>query len=219
MTIPTNLREDRVHKPGPHVATAEAPIFDERLLNDQPWIRLAAKKYKSQFYPSPHSRLTPDSWTFPCCYLGVDFMTATAEVFGDRLAARREKKKKILMIPSVEARGMHYLRIDGFPKLALCDLTDSKTRLALQLETGALMTPDISIPQSWAQAIAVHPNLYDGIVYRSRHTDERCVVLWNRKPGRVLEKNLVFRPAGEFYQSPEAYALAKHMGMRLSFVS
>lgn len=216
---PPSHRELRVVLPGPQVAKARLPIFDSSSLAGIEWIRLAQKKFTSQFYPSRKSRFTPDSWEFPCCYLGQDMLTSTAEVIGDRLALNIRKKISITVFPKKEAQEMHYLSLLKFPELKLCNLTDRDTRLALNFEAGAMMTPDLSIPQAWAQAVAEHKNGYDGIFYRSRHTDLACVVLWNRKGRRALKKDVIFAPMGEFYCADAAYELARKMGTKIAFAS
>jgi len=218
MSVPPTPREERVSRPGTHVARATVPVFRQNILEKQGWIRLSAKRYAGQFFSSKTSRFTPDSWAFPCCYLGCDFLTSTAEMFGDQLAARRNSNRTVLQIASKEAKGLQYLSATKFPALKLCDLTDATTRLRLNFETGSMMTPDLTIPQAWAEVIAVHKNQYDGIVYRSRHTDRRCVALWNRLGGRNLGSELPFNFAGEFYRAFEAYELARSMGMRISFL-
>lgn len=216
---PASDREKRVAKPEPHVIKGKLPVFDEKLLAGVTWVRLSQKKFSSQFYPSQRSRLTPASWNFPCCYLGANIVTSTTEVIGDKLALMKLNKRKIAVFPKKEAQAQQYLSVGKFPKLKLCNLTDPDTRLGLNFEGGALLTPDLSIPQAWAQAIAEHKCEFDGIYYRSRHTDVPCVVLWNRPGGRQLERELEFSVLGEFYNSDAAYETGRKMGIRVTFVS
>lgn len=159
--------------------------------------------------------MTPLSLDFPCIYLGATKETAVAEVWGDRFHARRAKG--IYSIPASDAKALAFLAADALPALKVCDLTHADTRLALGLESGTIYSTDLSVTKTWAERIARHPGNYDGILYRSRITDDLCLVLWLRKGGRALDKEVSMKPSGEFYDSVDAYAVAKKCGLKLSF--
>jgi hypothetical protein len=185
-----------------------------------PWFRLYRKEFASQFYPSPGSRLTPSSREFPCVYLAATPESTVAEVWGDRLAAHREHSGRIFAIPATLAAKWAFLKLERLPQdLRLLDLTQSASLLAAGLDAATLYVPDLRIPQDWAERVARHPTQFDGIAYRSRHTGEKGLVLWNQLGGTCdLESRLRFEPAGEFLESEQAYCLAGHLGLRLAFV-
>jgi hypothetical protein len=82
------------------------------------------------------------------------------------------------------------------------------------------MTTDFSVTQQWAELIANHPAAFDGIHYRSRHSDQPCLVIWTRPDGSgpVSESAFSLKLDGEFIYSASAYSLAEKMGLKLAFV-
>jgi hypothetical protein len=108
--------------------------------------------------------------------------------------------------------------VPSLPRLKLCDLTHPDVRLSLGLEAGSLYATDLRLPQTWAERIALHPHLFDGIIYRSRLTDELCMVLWIRPGGRTLDREIAFNLTGPFYDSSDAYIVAAKCGVKLAFV-
>ena len=214
------MRTLRLAPPQADFDARAVPAVDESRLAvvGAVWTRLFRRAYPGQFYPSAGSRLTPSSRAFPCVYLGASAQAAVAEVWGDRFQAQRASGRGIYAIEASTADAHAFLRVDAFPALRLCDLTDGATLLAVGLDLASLYATDLSVPQGWAEVIARHPAGFDGIVYRSRHTGEDCVVLWVRPGGRALDGELVFSPAGEFRESVAAYAVAKQAGLTLAFV-
>lgn len=198
----------------------DLPISSPEQAGSGPWFRLCRRVYASQFFASPGSRLTPISRTFPCAYLAAALQTSVAEVWGDRLAAHRESGGRVFAIPASLAHQWVFLRLARLPAdLRLLDLTESRSLLAAGLDAATLYLPDLSIPQAWAERLARHPASLDGVLYRSRHTGEKCLVLWDRPAvERSLEVRLAFEPAGEFLESEQAYILAGHLGLRMAFV-
>ena len=200
------------------------------------WSRLAKVAYRSQFYASTGSRLTPISRHFPCAYIGESPETVVAEIWGDRFYAHRALGHPIYAIFESEAVQWQYLRVKILPKLNLCDLTDPETLLATGFDAATLYDTELKIPQGWAEAIARHPAAFDGILYRSRHTQQLCIVAWTRPApkavitplasgvhvrhsGRALDKEFEFEPVGPFLNSVSAYSVATTMRLKLSFVS
>ena len=182
-----------------------------------PAFRLASRVYPSQFFPSPRSRLTPISRDFPCVYLAEDRRTAVAEVWGDRFFEAAKRGLKIYSIAAKDAEQSHFLRLEKLPALRLCDVTDADVREKIRIDSGSFYATDLKLPQTWAERIARHPARFDGIQYRSRLTDDLCLVLWQREGGRDLERELSFDEEGEFLNCAEACSLAAHTGIRLSF--
>lgn len=195
------------------------PVSDLRMEINLSWFRLCRVEFPGQFYPSKGSRLTPASGAFPCVYLAASLETTVAEVWGDRLAAHRDAGGAVHVIARSQAETWAFLETEPLPPtLRLCNLMDSDTRLAAGMDSGALYAADLTVPQAWAERIARHPALFDGIRYRSRHTDEACLVLWTRPERRpALDQMLRFQPAGPFLDSDAAFILAGKIGVRLSF--
>lgn len=199
--------------------TRTLPVADPCEFAGQPWFRLYRVEFANQFFPSKGSRLTPQSGEFPCVYLAASLETTVAEVWGDRFAALRDAGGTVHVIPRSQAEKWAYLEAGPLPDdLRVCDLMDADTRLAVGVDSGSLYATDLTVPQAWAECIARHPSHFDGIRYRSRHTDEPCLVLWTRpERRRALDEALSFRPAGGFLNSDAAFILAGKVGVRLAF--
>jgi|APTNR8051073442_1049403.scaffolds.fasta_scaffold26238_3 hypothetical protein len=195
------------------------PVMRAPMLPPLPWYRLYQKEFAEQFYPSKGSRLTPLSGAFPCVYLAHSAETTVAEVWGDRLAAHRATGAEVYVISGDQAKRWGYLKLKAMPAdLKICDLFAAETRLAIGIESGTLYAPDLSLPQTWAERIARHPAGFDGIRYRSRHTDEACLVLWSRPTdSQPLAQRIEFESVGEFIEADAAYLLAGKIGIRLAF--
>jgi RES domain-containing protein len=211
-------RTERVEGPAPG-HPANVPVFSEARLAGFTWSRLANRRFTNQFFPSLKSRLTPASGRFPCVYLGASVETTVAELWGDRWSIAKKRGRDVFVILKEKADELGFLQAGPLPKLALCDFTDADTRLALGLDAAAIFTPDLAVPQAWAEMIATHPNTYDGIVYRSRHTDETCAVLWSRPGIREMHTEIAFSDAGPFLESAAAYSVAGKIGIKLSWPS
>jgi hypothetical protein len=208
-----------LRQPAPQPEFDQLRIPTPPLPPDLPRERLANARYVSQFYANPQSRLTPISRAFPCVYLGATRQTAIAEVWSDRLWSYRERGLAgPYSIAKSLATGFAFMEVARLPALKLCDLTHADVRMSLGLEAGTLYSPDLQLPQTWAERIALHPQRFDGIIYRSRLTDELCLVLWLRPGGRALDKEIAFNLTDPFYDSPDAYAVAAKCGVRLAFV-
>lgn len=184
-----------------------------------PSIRLGNTNYPSHFFANPASRLTPSSLEFPCVYLGADKETAIAEVWGDRFWLAREKNRGQFNIDRALVAHTFFLTAIIFPALRLCDLTRSDVLLALGLDNGSLYSTDLKCPQSWAERIARHPSSFDGILYPSRMTHARCLVLWKRPGGRDLASEVFFAQTDPFVDSPEVVSTAAKCQVQVSFVS
>lgn len=190
------------------------------LLGGSDWFRLARIVFPNPFFASPGSRLTPSSREFPCVYLAENLETTVAEVWGDRFVAQLESGQPVFAISRSQASAWSYLRVAPLPRdLKICDLTDADTRLVVGIDSATLHATDLAIPQAWAECVARHPARFDGIRYRSRHTDEFCLVLWSRgDDSQPLETRTTFEPWGDFCESESAYSVAGKIGVRLAFV-
>jgi len=199
--------------------TRNFPVADGARIASSAWVRLHQQAYSNRFFASPGSRLTPISLDIPCCYLGATPETAVAEVWGDQFYARKAWGGKVFSITGSRADCYEFLALKNpLPSLRLCDLTDPHTRAGVGIDSGTLFALDLRVPQAWAQVLALHPANLDGIVYRSRHTDLECVVLWSKPKGRRLDEELKFERFGPFRDSAAARRLAHHMGLRLAFL-
>jgi len=181
-----------------------------------PWFRLGQTAYKDPFFANQGSRFTPSSWKFRCVYLAVDKQTTVAEVFADRMSLAQAAGMNVYSIPRAMADRYRYSTIATFPTdLRICDLADAQTLQNTGLDISSYHLADLRVPQLWAERIANHPAGFDGIHYRSRHTDQLCIVLWIR-PGATpeLTAEMEFIDAGPFRLSKEAYASAALWGLK-----
>lgn len=220
-------RTERIAPPPPGYPN-DVPVCHEEKLSGVAWVRLGNRVYPKPFYASLKSRLTPSSELFPCVYIAASLETAVAEIWGDRWTMAKKRGKEIFVITAEKADELVFLQAGALPKLDLCDLTDATTQLRLGIDAATLFTPDLRIPQAWAEMIASHPNRYDGIIYQSRHTGETCVVLWLRsklssgvwpEDGKKLDELVTFTPIGGFRESAAAYSVAHKIGIKLSWPS
>ena len=189
-------------------------------LAETPWYRLAQTAYSDPFFANQASRFTPSSWHFPCVYLAKDKQTTVSEVFGDRMALAQAAGVTVFSIPRALADSYRYRTVSILPgDLKLCDLTDAETLQNTGLDIASYHLANVQVPQLWAERIANHPSGFDGIQYRSRHTDQHCLVIWIRPDlTRDLRREMTFGDSGPFRHSKEAYASAALRGLKLSFL-
>lgn len=117
---------------------------------------------------------------FGTCYCGFDLETAIAEtILHDELPVRGAFR---LSASDFSARFL--VRFEHREVLTVADLTGvSLKRLG---GTGALSTMlPYDLPQAWSSAIHAHPQNVDGILYMSRHLNDRAaVVIFSRAAGK-----------------------------------
>jgi hypothetical protein len=208
-----------LRQPAPQTEFDKLSIPTPPLPPELPRSRLADTRYASQYFANPRSRLTPVSRSFPCAYLGASRQTAIAEVWSDRFWQFRDSGTAgPYAIARSIAGGLSFMELPTLPTLKLCDFTHADVRMAIGIDAGTLYSTDLQLPQTWAERVAQHPAHFDGIIYRSRLTDELCTVLWVRPGGRTLDKETTFDVTGPFYDSPDAYAVAAKCGVKLAFV-
>lgn len=121
---------------------------------------------------SQSHRFSHPDLPYPVLYAGKDFETCAMEVFGDTMIDHNLD----IALASWMAKTLTRMNISA----KVCDLTDSKTRMACGIDLAAIKHPDLSIPQQWALAIAAHPTHFDGILYPSRFTGKACIALFDR---------------------------------------
>ncbi len=156
------------------------------------WVNLRFRQYANQddlFIARPGARLTPRSMKVPCLYLAGEMSTSFMELYGDRLYAAKVEGK-VLGMPELEIDERIFVKVRT-PKLRLCDLVKPGGAKKLNLDQGTLWAADLKFPQLFAEAILKHPAGVDGILYKSRHTDSVCAVVWNLAAATMVKKSEV----------------------------
>jgi hypothetical protein len=164
----------------------ERLVFKE---GPQKWLNLRFAEFCNKthlFYGNAGSRRTPHSLSVPCLYLARAEKTAFFELYGDRLYAAKQAGKRMIMAET-ELNPRVFVGIRTEP-IRLCDLARKGGGSKLHFDAGTLWAADFECPQKFAEAIHRHPAKVDGIRYRSRHADETCLVVWNRRNMAHLEK-------------------------------
>lgn len=126
---------------------------------------------------------------FGTCYAALDLETAVAETVLHGLAPVAGRFK-------VEGDDLQSRRLVRFPTGGILRMADF-TGIALMRMAGdgtmSTMQP-YDLPQQWSAAAHDHPLLVDGLVYMSRHlNDRRAVVIFERaksKLGKASNKRL-----------------------------
>ncbi|HEY5792918.1 MAG TPA: RES family NAD+ phosphorylase [Chthoniobacterales bacterium] len=179
------IRSPRLPLEQPAFDLLEMPVSEA---DPQTWVNLRFAEFcdkKHLFYANAGARLTPHSLNIPGVYLARTEKTAFLELYGDRLdAARQAGTQMILAEAELNRRVFAGIRTES---LRLCDLARKGGGSKLRLDAGTLRASDLEYPQKFAEAICHHPAEVDGIRYRSRHTDEVCLVVWNRREVARLE--------------------------------
>ncbi len=158
-------------------------------MKPQTWINLRFAEFsdnKHLFYANAGARLTPYSLKVPCLYLAKEEKTAFLELYGDRLYAAKHAGR-LMILPESELNRRIFIRVQT-DSLRVCDLTQKGGGTKLHFDAGTLWTSNLEYPQKFAEAIYHHPAQVDGIRYKSRHTDEICLVVWNRRDVAHAEK-------------------------------
>ncbi len=151
-------------------------------VKSQKWINLRFTEFSDDghlFFANPGARLTPHSLKVPCLYLAKEEKTSFLELYGDRLYAARHAGKPMIL-PESELNRRIFIRIQT-GSLRVGDLTRKGGGTKIHFDAGTLWASSLEYPQKFAEAIYHHPAQVDGIRYKSRHTDEVCLVIWNRR--------------------------------------
>lgn len=145
-----------------------------------PWfnLRWAANALPGQTYFASHSgRLTPSSGKVRCLYLARDCETAFEEVYGDAYDAA-EKRSMVFAMPLEDTAQRVFLRTGEPFELRVYDLTQRGAGKRIGLDLGTLYAPHVRHTREFAQRLHDHPAKIDGILYRSRLMNTRCLVIW-----------------------------------------
>ncbi len=180
-------RSPRIPLAQPAFNGLEMPLCES---DPQSWVNLRFAEFaekKHLFYANPGARLTPFSMGVPCLYLTRTEKTAFFELYGDRLYAAKHAGRRMIL-PETELNRRIFVGVQTVP-LRLCDLVRRGGGSKLHLDAGTLWASDLEYPQKFAEAIYHHPANVDGIQYRSRHTEEICLVVWGRRNVAQLRKS------------------------------
>lgn len=117
---------------------------------------------------------------FGTCYCGFDLPTAIAEtVLHDEIAQRGQ-----FSLAYSQVDGRQLVRFAG-DRLVLADLTGVALKTLGADGSISTVTP-YSLPQRWAMAVHRHPQHVDGILYVSRHlNDRKAAVVFERARARL----------------------------------
>ena len=166
------------------------------------WYRIHFKRHDPiHFSASSEHRFSHPKAGCRWLYLAEDFETGALERLGDRLFDHDGFLEGSLWMQ---------LRLSSvsLPPLAVCDLSNTRTRSACRVDLASLNSADLSVPQAWGLAIAKHPADFQGIIYRSRFTSQRCIAVTDK-----AEASLPLRstPVSDFIDySPAAQFLERH---------
>jgi hypothetical protein len=113
---------------------------------------------------------------FGTCYLGESLEVAIAEtILHDEMPVKGR-----FDVAANELERRFCVRFAGGSPLTLADLTGTALKALVGSSEISTITP-YDIPQRWARAIHNHPQGLDGLVYMSRHVNNRrAVVVFER---------------------------------------
>jgi hypothetical protein len=142
---------------------------------------------------------------FGTCYCGLDLEVAIAEtILHDEMPDRGHFK-----IAYSEFSNRHLVRFAG-DKLVLANLTGASLKSLAGDGSMSTIMP-YRLPQLWSMAIHRHPSNVDGIIYMSRHVnDKKAVVIFDRARGKI---NSAVHTSLPMVRG----ALATVVGLRISF--
>jgi hypothetical protein len=165
-----------VSAPGPHpdppsdLSTRPLPIS----INQHDWFRLHGEEHAPlHFGSSGLNRFDAPDGEFGVLYLGDSFHCCFVETYGriDRAARMVVTRQELMKRRLSSVRFARPLR--------LVDL--SGAGLARIGADNRLCTADYRVAQRWSRALWSHPDLPDGLLYRSRHDPSRlCAALFER---------------------------------------
>ncbi len=143
------------------------------------------KRPAINFRLNPAHRFSHPNAPAGLLYLGESCETCLWECFGDSILDPDS------LIPSQQWINQRVSEVTFKKPLRLCDLTQTAVRSALKVDLSALKHTDLTVPQAWGLAIQNHPEEVDGLLYNSRFTGERCLVLFERKTTASLLKSKI----------------------------
>jgi hypothetical protein len=159
------------------------------------WSRVhPASQHAIAFGLNPAHRFSHPDCPFKFLYVGTDLATCLWERFGDTVFDQDHRVAKTIWMET----NISMLKL---PPLQVCDLGKTEVRNALRVDLTALMSPDLSVPQSWGLAIQRHPAKFLAIKYNSRFNNLPCLALFDR--GNV-QNSLDEKSRGPLGSSSEA---------------
>lgn len=127
----------------------------------------------------------PKSKRYGVCYCGLDLETGIAET---------------LLHDELPQNGTFHLSAEAFRAKKLIEVRASDLNLVvmtgIQLKRlaggGELSTVvPYSVPQAWSRALHAHPQNFDGILYQSRHLNDRpAVALFDRAKNKLSKPTI-----------------------------
>jgi hypothetical protein len=155
------------------------------------WYRLNDRDFTSSLYfdRSGSGRFDSPAQGYGILYVGADVYASWIECYGRTHGTKG--------VSEIVLRQRNLFAIDSQRELVFADVTGNglvKMGADARLSSGSYVAA-----RQWAQAIYDHPQVVDGIRYRSRHDDERyCYGIFdrlaspsvNRCADELLEKNL-----------------------------
>ena len=178
------MSSDRaVRLPGSNFASSDLPVVE---LKGFRLLRVHNKDFRAiSFRKVASHRFSHPDAPGGLLYLGERVETCLWECFGDELLDTQSR------LAGSRWQNSHLSQVRSASTFRICDLADERVRLALGVELGSLMNPDLSIPQDWGLAIQNHPSTVDGIRYLSRFNQKPSVLLFER-PGMATNLNETF---------------------------
>jgi hypothetical protein len=116
-------------------------------------------------------------------YLATDIATCLWEVFGDEVYETHGLRR----LATERWINQAVSQIQVAASLKICDLTSVETRSACGVDLASIVHPTLDYPHAWARAIAEHPKKYDAILYESRFTSKKCLVIYDRAAGKAIK--------------------------------
>jgi RES domain len=165
--------------PPPDFRSRELPT----LSSQGTWYRLNDIEFGSSLYfdRSGSGRFDSPAQGYGILYVGADVYASWIECYGRSHGAKG--------VSEVVLRQRNLFAIESNRELVFADLTGNglvKIGADARLSSGSYVAA-----REWAQAIYDHPQVVDGIRYRSRHDDERyCYGIFDRVADELREKDL-----------------------------
>jgi RES domain len=147
------------------------------------WYRLNDREFSSSLYfdRSGSGRFDSPAQGYGILYVGADPYASWIECYGRTHGAKG--------VSEIVLRQRNLFAIDTQRELVFADVTGNglvKMGADARLSSGSYVAA-----RQWAQAIYDHPQVIDGIRYRSRHDDERyCYGIFDRCADELREKDL-----------------------------
>ncbi len=158
-------------RPGPDFATKTIPATRQPTRS---WFRVhRAGAPALDFGIHAFHRFSHAQCPYPLLYVGPNIQTCLWEVFGDDVF------QGLRTIAASKWTGRRVSRI-AVPELKVCAISTEKTRDAMGVEKGSLLTADFTITQEWGLAMQQHPAAFQAIKYTSRFVDQPCLALFDR---------------------------------------